>query len=166
MIQSLIYELLRTNRVDLDYLLRYTNAPWLVIDAPGTETHGLFARDADGDPQILCQKTSQLVSYKTKAAVPNMVDATTDIVGTRLVSVFSLMVDSWLDPAYAPEATQGRTGVSADRVRRLAAELAQVAFEQEIELPIEWTDWKGETHQSMKGRPVSMHAMRRYIGAF
>ena len=160
LIQSLIYELLRTNRVDLDYLLRYTNAPWLVIDAPGTETHGLFARDANGDPQILCQKTSQLLSYKTKAAVPNLVDATTDIVGTRLVSVFSLMVDSWLDPAYAPEATQGRTGVSADRVRRLAAELAQVAFEQEIELPIEWTDWKGETHQSMKGRPVSMHAMR------
>jgi anaerobic selenocysteine-containing dehydrogenase len=36
LIQSLIYELLRTNRIDLDYLIRYTNAPWRVIHAPGT----------------------------------------------------------------------------------------------------------------------------------
>ena len=49
-------------------------------------------------------------------------------------------VDAWLDQDYAPEATEARTGVSADRVRALAAELARVAFEEEIELPIEWTD--------------------------
>ena len=32
---ALIHELLRADRIDLDYLVRYTNAPWLVIDAPG-----------------------------------------------------------------------------------------------------------------------------------
>jgi anaerobic selenocysteine-containing dehydrogenase len=33
---ALIHELFRTQAIDLDYLIRYTNAPWLVIDAPGT----------------------------------------------------------------------------------------------------------------------------------
>lgn len=160
LIQSLIYELLRTNQIDLEYLIRYTNAPWLVIDAPGTEKHGLFARNEDGDPQVLCQSTGQLMSYKAKGIKPNLTNSTTDHDGTRLVSVFSLMIEAWFSDQYAPEATESRTGVPASRVKQLAAELAQVAFEQEIEIPIEWTDWKGEKHQSMKGRPVSMHAMR------
>ena len=160
LIQSLIYELLRTNQIDLDYLIRYTNAAWLVIDAPGTEKHGLFARNADGDPQVLCRTTGQLISHRGRGIIPNLTDATVDPDGVRLVSVFSLMIEAWLSEEFAPEATESRTGVPASRVRQLAAELAQVAFEQEIEIPIEWTDWKGEKHQSMKGRPVSMHAMR------
>ena len=41
---ALIHELLRTDRVDLDYLVRFTNAHHLLIDAPGTAEHGLFAR--------------------------------------------------------------------------------------------------------------------------
>ena len=32
---ALIHELLRAGKVDLDYLVRYTNAPWLVIRRPG-----------------------------------------------------------------------------------------------------------------------------------
>ena len=32
---SLIHELLRADRIDLDYMARYTNAAWLVIEAPG-----------------------------------------------------------------------------------------------------------------------------------
>jgi len=45
---ALIHELLRTERVDLDYLVRFTNAHHLVIDAPGTAQHGLIARDENG----------------------------------------------------------------------------------------------------------------------
>ena len=30
-VAALIHELLRTQQIDLDYLVRYTNAPWLVI---------------------------------------------------------------------------------------------------------------------------------------
>ncbi|MEZ5464041.1 MAG: molybdopterin oxidoreductase family protein [Lysobacteraceae bacterium] len=47
---ALIHELLRTDRIDLDYLVRYCNAHWLLIDDPGAADHGLFARDADGNP--------------------------------------------------------------------------------------------------------------------
>ena len=46
---AFIHELLRADRVDLDYLVRYTNAHYLVIRAPGAADDGLIARDADGN---------------------------------------------------------------------------------------------------------------------
>ena len=46
---ALAHELLRMDRIDLDYLVRYANAHWLVIDNPGGADDGLFARDADGN---------------------------------------------------------------------------------------------------------------------
>jgi len=46
---ALIHELLKADRIDLDYLVRYANAHWLVIDNPGGADDGLFARDADGN---------------------------------------------------------------------------------------------------------------------
>ncbi|MFC7300571.1 molybdopterin oxidoreductase family protein [Cognatiluteimonas weifangensis] len=47
---ALIHELLRSDRIDLDYLVRYANAHWLVLRNPGGGDDGLFARDADGHP--------------------------------------------------------------------------------------------------------------------
>jgi len=47
---ALIHELLRMDRIDLDYLVRYANAHWLVIDDPGGAEDGLFARDEAGNP--------------------------------------------------------------------------------------------------------------------
>ena len=41
-ILSLIHELLKMGKVDLDYLLRYTNAAYLVIENPGGADHGLL----------------------------------------------------------------------------------------------------------------------------
>lgn len=46
---ALAHELLRMDRIDLDYLVRYANAHWLVVDNPGGADDGLFARDADGN---------------------------------------------------------------------------------------------------------------------
>ena len=37
---ALVHELLRAQRIDTDYLVRYTNAPWLVILDPGEEEDG------------------------------------------------------------------------------------------------------------------------------
>jgi anaerobic selenocysteine-containing dehydrogenase len=53
---ALIHELLRMDRIDLDYLVRYANAHWLVIDNPGGADDGMFARDADGN--ALCWSLS------------------------------------------------------------------------------------------------------------
>jgi hypothetical protein len=41
---ALIHELLRTGKIDLDYLIRYTNAPWLVIDARRRRSRAFRAR--------------------------------------------------------------------------------------------------------------------------
>lgn len=49
---ALIHELLRSDRIDLDYLVRYANAHWLVIRDPGGGADGLFARDEAGN--VLC----------------------------------------------------------------------------------------------------------------
>ena len=46
---ALIHELLRADRIDLDYLVRYANAHWLVVRNPGGADDGLFARDAEGN---------------------------------------------------------------------------------------------------------------------
>ena len=47
---SLVHELLKAGKVDVEYLSRYTNAGWLVIDDPDGAEDGLFARDGDGNP--------------------------------------------------------------------------------------------------------------------
>ena len=61
---------------------------------------------------------------------------------------------------YAPEAVAERCGISAERIRGIANEIARVAFEESFELDQEWTDFRGETHSKMTGRPVSFHSMR------
>ncbi|TDK22732.1 formate dehydrogenase [Luteimonas aestuarii] len=53
---ALIHELLRMDRIDLDYLVRYANAHWLVVRNPGGADDGLFARDAEGN--VLCWDTA------------------------------------------------------------------------------------------------------------
>jgi sulfite dehydrogenase (quinone) subunit SoeA len=70
------------------------------------------------------------------------------------------VAERYLDPRYTPAAIAETCGVPAPTIRRLAEELAHAAFEQEIELAVPWTDWAGRRHETMRGRPVSIHAMR------
>src|SRR5690606_37493604 len=44
-VMALIHELLRAGRIDGPFLALYSNAGWLVIEAPGTPEDGRFARD-------------------------------------------------------------------------------------------------------------------------
>jgi anaerobic selenocysteine-containing dehydrogenase len=80
--------------------------------------------------------------------------------GRRAKTVFSLMTERYLDPRYAPETVAAECGVPAETIHRIALEMAQVAFEQAIELPIRWTDMHGRTHDKVVGRPVAIYAMR------
>ena len=61
---------------------------------------------------------------------------------------------------YSPESVEKKVGISARRIKKIAAELARVAFEEEIVINQKWTDFRGEKHDKMIGRPVSFHAMR------
>ena len=62
---ALIHELLKADRIDLDYLVRYTNAHWLVIRNPGGADDGLFARDADGKPLCFDRTTQRAGRCRT-----------------------------------------------------------------------------------------------------
>ena len=160
LILALVHELLKAGKIDLDYLLRYTNAPWLVIDAPGSADHGLFARDGDGKPLIFETVTERAVSVGTKGARPGLSGRHELPDGRFGVPSFQLLAEKYLDSQYAPEAAAKTCGVPAATIRGLAAEIARVAFDEAITVDQPWTDVHGVRHDAFVGRPVSFHAMR------
>jgi anaerobic selenocysteine-containing dehydrogenase len=159
-VMALIHELLAADRIDVDYLVRYTNAPWLVVRNPGGADDGLFARDGEGKPLAWDKRTGAAADAMALDIQPALVGEVTLADGRRAVPVFQLLAERYLDEQYSPDRVAARCGIPADTIRRIAAELAHAAFEQEIVLEQPWTDWAGRQHQRMVGRPVSMHAMR------
>jgi sulfite dehydrogenase (quinone) subunit SoeA len=156
---SLVHELLKAEKVDVDYLGRYTNAAWLVVQSPDAPDDGLFARDEAGEPLVL-EPSGSLASGMTAGVAARLVGDAALPDGRRAVPVFQLVAERYLDPGYAPEAVADTCGIPAATIRRLATEMADAAFEGEIELAVPWTDWAGRRHETMRGRPVSLHAMR------
>lgn len=159
-ILSLVHELLKAGKVDLEFLQRYTNAGWLVIQDPGAGDDGLFARDGDGNVLAFDQNTQQLAQAEAPTTDPAMTGEYDLSDGRKAVPVLRLMAERYLDDKYAPEKVAGEIGLSAETIKRIAAELAHTAFEEEISIDVEWTDWTGKVHDKFVGRPVSMHAMR------
>ena len=149
LILALIHCLLEAGRIDLDYLARWTNAPALV----GPD--GMLRRDDDGKLVVRDRATGALAPFDRPGLRP---DLAAEVDGAR--TVFRHIADRYLDPAHAPEAVAESCGIAAPRIRALAADLARVAFDEAIEIAQPWTDFRGERHATMTGRPVSVHAMR------
>jgi len=148
LILSLVHELLKAGKIDLDYLARWTNAPCLV----GAD--GLLLRDGEGRLLVIDRVTNTVVPFDARGVRPDL-GATWQ--GCR--TVFQHLAERYLSEDYAPEAVAGRTGISANRIKGLAAEIA-AAFDTPVVLDRAWTDFRGERHETMIGRPVSFHAMR------
>jgi sulfite dehydrogenase (quinone) subunit SoeA len=157
-ILSMIHVLMKAGRIDLDYLSRYTNAPVLVNASEGSEK-GLFLRDGDGKPLVIDRVTGKPTAFDQPGVRPDL-SATYEQDGVIHRPVFHQMVDRYLSDEYAPENVAERCGIPAKRIRAIAAELARVAFDEAFELDQQWTDFRGETHKTMVGRPVSFHSMR------
>ena len=157
---SIIHELLRTGHVDLEYLIRYTNAACLVLQMPGQSTDGLLARNADGDMLVWDRVAGREVPVNELESNHALRGIFTLRDGRRVRPVFQLMCEKYLSVSYAPVNVAERCGVPAETIKRIAAELAHTAFNEEIEIEQPWTDWLGRYHQKMIGRPVSFHAMR------
>ena len=158
-ILSLIHCLLKAGRIDLDYLRRYTNAPVLVNGDESSPEHGLLLRDEDGKMLVLDRRTGKPAPFDDPEVVPDLA-GTWRNAGVTHRPVFQLLADRYLSDDYTPEAVADRVGISAKRIRHIAAELARVAFEEEIEIDQPWTDFRGVKHDKMIGRPVSFHSMR------
>jgi anaerobic selenocysteine-containing dehydrogenase len=159
-ILALIHELLRADCIDLEYLVRYTNAPWLVIRAPGEPDDGLFARDAEGNPLAWDAAERRPVAATAAGIRPALVGEIELPDGRKAVPSFHLLAERYLDPQYGPEAVAERCGIPAETIRRIAAEIAHVAFNEPVVIDQPWTDWAGRRHERMVGRPIAMHAMR------
>jgi anaerobic selenocysteine-containing dehydrogenase len=154
LILALVHELLKAGKVDVDYLARWTNAACLIDETEGEEK-GLLLRDDLGKPLVIDRRTGDAVPYDTAGVRPDLA-----AVHRGCRTVFQHLAERYLGPDYAPEAVAARCGVPAVRIRALAAEIADVAFNQTIAIEQSWTDFRGETHERMLGRPVSFHAMR------
>lgn len=158
-ILALVHELLKAGKIDAEYLARYTNAGVLVKDAPGDPEDGLFLRDEDGNP-LSVDRASGKLAPATDVKIADLSTGPQRIAGTTYRTVMELIARRYLSAEYAPETVADRCGIPADRIKRIASEIARVAFEEEIEIDQPWTDFRGVRHQTMKGRPVSFHAMR------
>ncbi|MEP3686652.1 MAG: molybdopterin oxidoreductase family protein [Sulfitobacter dubius] len=158
-ILSLIHCLMKAGRIDLDYLARYTDAPVLLNSDPKSPEYGLQLRDADGKALVVDRKTGKLTPFDQPGVRPDLA-ATYRTAGITHRPVFHQMAEQYLGEEYTPEAVADRCGIPAPRIRAIAAELARVAFDEAFELEHEWTDFRGEHHKTMTGRPVSFHAMR------
>lgn len=157
---ALVHCLLEAGEIDTEFLIRYTNAHQLVIDAPGEADDGLFARDATGRELAFDRGAGSLIAATATDIDPALTGTFALPDGRRGRPAFALLAERYLDPQYSPESVAARCGVDAPTIRRIAAEIAAVAFRQPVVLDQAWTDTAGRRHASMTGRPVAMHAMR------
>ncbi len=155
---AIVHELLSRELFDWEFLVRTTNAAWLVIQAPGTPRDGLFLRNDQGQPLIFDQGTQAAGTF-TQGVKPALFGEY-EVDGLKVRTVMSLLAERYLEDKYSPEAVADRCGVPAQTIRRLALEMGKIAFEQPIELAIAWTDVWGNHHDKVVGRPVAMYAMR------
>ncbi|MCT4556953.1 MAG: molybdopterin oxidoreductase family protein [Pelagimonas sp.] len=159
LILSLIHCLMKAGKIDLEYLARFTNAPVLLDCDPASDNRGLPLTDETGKHLVMDRKTGQPQPFDQPGVQPDLT-GTLRKAGVTHHSVMHELAQAYLDPQYAPEAVAARCGIEADRIRALAGEIARVAFDEAIELDQPWTDFRGDRHEKMIGRPVSMHAMR------
>ncbi|QWD91254.1 molybdopterin oxidoreductase family protein [Polynucleobacter sp. MWH-Braz-FAM2G] len=167
---ALMHELIRQEKYDAPFLKRFSNSAQLVCMDSGLE-EGLFLYDPDSDPLNLDLPHNKYIwDEKSQTAKPCFAQGTSPALsgeyimgsgphqGKKVVPAFELLKRQVSETT--PEWAAAITSIPADRIRKLALEMADTAFGQEFELPIQWTDTWGETHQSVTGRPVAFHAMR------
>jgi anaerobic selenocysteine-containing dehydrogenase len=154
LILSLVHCLLEAGKVDLDYLARWTNCAFLVNGTDGPEK-GLFVKNAESQPFVIDRRTGMPASWDAQGVQPDL-----GAVWHGHRTVFQHLAERYLAADYAPEAVAGRCGIPAARIRALAAEIAAAAFDDPVVIEQPWTDFRGDRHERMVGRPVSFHAMR------
>lgn len=160
LVLAMIHVLLQHELFDDEFLVRYTNCPRLVVNTPGQQGDGLLLRDQDGNALVWDQQSESFVDGNLAGICPALFGDFTAPDGRPVRTVMSVLADKYLCDEYSPAQAEKICGVKAADIKRLALEIAHVAFEESITVDVEWTDWAGRKHDKFIGRPVSMHAMR------
>ncbi len=158
-ILSLVHCLMKAGRIDTEYLSRFTDAAFLVNGDETSDEFGLILRNEAGTPLILDRVSGKPEPYDQKGVKPDL-GGSWRHAGISHKTVLHHMTDMYLGADYAPETVAPKIGIPAERIRAIAADLARVAFDEAIEIDQPWTDFRGERHEKMIGRPVAFHAMR------
>lgn len=157
---SMVHVLLSRELFDWDFLVRYTNSPFLVVQSPGEMGDGLIYRDKANRPLVWDLKKEAFVDGMGAASHPALFGEYKTPDGRTVKTVMTVLTERYLDPRFSPEEAAKICGIPAATIERLALEMAHIAFKETIEIDVEWTDWTGRKHDKFIGRPVSMHAMR------
>lgn len=157
---SIVHVLLSRELFDWEFLVRYTNAAWLVAQTPGKVGDGLFIRDSANNPLVWDQAAQAFKSGMDVECTPALFGEFIAPDGRPARTVMSLLAERYLDDAYAPQNVAQTCGVPAETIERIALEMAHVAFKETVEINVPWTDSWGRTHEKFVGRPVAMYAMR------
>ncbi|OWT56725.1 molybdopterin oxidoreductase family protein [Candidimonas nitroreducens] len=164
---ALIRELIEQDAYDHEFVARYTNAGELIDQSTDSDTFGLFVQDAASPEQNSLfpqnrrwwdKRTGRAVLHHAPGAEPALDGRYTLDDGTPVVPAFALLRERVA--SCTPEWAAQITGISADTIRRLAGELITAVREQQVELPIRWTDCWGVEHDKVRGAPIAFHAMR------
>ncbi|MGD8265643.1 MAG: molybdopterin oxidoreductase family protein [Chromatiales bacterium] len=163
---AIIREIIEQGLYDREFITQYTNAAELVITDDEADDYGLFKRFEmhveegcfDPENKLWWDREIGPIGTHTPGADPRLLGEFEMDDGTRVTPAFQLLKDRVEN--YTPEWAEGITGIPAETIRRLAHEMGVTARDQRIELPIAWIDAWGNEHKSVKGNPVSFHAMR------
>ena len=167
LVLALMHELLRADKVDLDYLVRYTNAPWLVIaGARRGRRRAVRARRATAGRCAATQRRRRSPARRDRRVARASSARSTLPDGRRAVPVFQLLAERYLDPRYAPDAVAARCGIDAATIRRLARRAGARGVRAGDRAAEPWTDWAGRRHETMRGPAGGDARDARHLGAF
>jgi anaerobic selenocysteine-containing dehydrogenase len=167
LILAIIREIIALGLYDRDFLARYTNSGQLVNQDEASNEFGMMLRNPEGDivnplrPHNFYwwdRLTNQPVADHTKGADPTLYGSFVMPDSMPVKPAFQLLKERVAD--CTPEWAAEITGIDAETIKRIAHEMGITARDQKIELPIPWTDWWGEEHETVTGNPVAFHAMR------
>ena len=161
---ALVRELINSDQIDHDFLRSFSNSPDLIIMNEGPD-HGLFLLDPDRpavsedlpmNKLAWCTKTNRPVPRETSETESFALEGEFEITsgvhaGKRVATSFELLKRQVQNAT--PEWAESITGIPAARIKLLAKEMAYSAFQQAFDLPIQWTDAWGKTHDKVIGRP-------------
>ena len=158
---ALIHELLRADRIDLDYLVRYTNAHWLVLHAPGTADDGLFARDAEGKALCWDRNTGAAADADSMRCRARRGRRRT----CSPMAVARGRPSTWWPNATSIRNTRPTRSATAAAFRPTRSAGSRANWRRprstsSSRCPSNGPTRHGRTHPRMVGRPVAMHAMR------